>query len=320
MLATLPSLCFGGTIVAVAGSVIVRWTVVDAYPSHHVLAILLGSLATSLVLFLGCVTTGALAAKVFLAWSAAVLVAGAWTLGSGAGSRATRRRSRRPGHRRDRHSRRSSVPPRRRYAAVDPGDRHRAGLVGLLDSRHRDRAVRRPAHAGPVVVSARRATARLLSLCGVHAPGRRRRRGEPPAVGPGSQPAAPLRRPADVACSVCVRTNTARNGGGDDRSSGSTSPSGRLDVRPAQRLFRLSLVVVHSARQRVWVSRRVYGAHVDGDLALPTAVVVPLGGDPGDGGRLRVQGPDLSDYWLRPWPLPWSARLRSYGVTPALQP
>ena len=65
----LPSLFFGGTIVAIAGSVIVTWTVGDAYPSHHVMAILLGSLATSLVLFVGCMTTGTLAAKVFLVWS-----------------------------------------------------------------------------------------------------------------------------------------------------------------------------------------------------------------------------------------------------------
>ena len=78
--AAIASLLFGGAIVAVAGSVIVAWTITDAYPSHHVMAILLGSLATSLVLFLGCVITGTLAAKVFLAWSAVVLVAGAWTL------------------------------------------------------------------------------------------------------------------------------------------------------------------------------------------------------------------------------------------------
>jgi hypothetical protein len=80
--AAIASLFFGGTIVAMAGSVIVTWTVGDPYPSHHVLAILLGSLATSLVLFIGCVTTGALAVKVFLVWSAIVLAAGAWTLRS----------------------------------------------------------------------------------------------------------------------------------------------------------------------------------------------------------------------------------------------
>ena len=81
--AAVAALCFGGTIVAIAGSVIVTWTVGDAHPSHHVLAILLGSLATSLVLFIGCVSTGALAAKVFLGWSVVVLCAGAWTLRSG---------------------------------------------------------------------------------------------------------------------------------------------------------------------------------------------------------------------------------------------
>ena len=80
--AAVAALCFGGTIVAMAGSVIVTWTVGDAHPSHHVLAILLGSLATSLVLLIGCVTTGTLAAKVFLAWSVVVLSAGAWTLRS----------------------------------------------------------------------------------------------------------------------------------------------------------------------------------------------------------------------------------------------
>ena len=80
--AAIASLFFGGTIVAVAGSVIVVWTIGDAYPSHRVLAILLGSLATSLVLFLGCMTTGTLAASVFLAWAAIVLAAGAWTLRS----------------------------------------------------------------------------------------------------------------------------------------------------------------------------------------------------------------------------------------------
>jgi hypothetical protein len=81
--ATVAVLCFGGTVVAIAGSVIVTWTVGDAHPSHHVLAILLGSLATSLVLLIGCVSTGALAAKVFLGWSVVVLCAGAWTLRSG---------------------------------------------------------------------------------------------------------------------------------------------------------------------------------------------------------------------------------------------
>jgi hypothetical protein len=80
--AAMAALFFGGTIVAIAGSVIVAWTVGDAHPSHHVMAILLGSLATSLVLLLGCVITGTLAAKVFLAWSALVLAAGAWTLRS----------------------------------------------------------------------------------------------------------------------------------------------------------------------------------------------------------------------------------------------
>jgi hypothetical protein len=80
--AAIVSLFFGGTIVAIAGSVIVAWTVGDAHPSHHVMAILLGSLVTSVVLLLGCVATGTLAAKVFLAWSAVVLAAGAWTLRS----------------------------------------------------------------------------------------------------------------------------------------------------------------------------------------------------------------------------------------------
>ena len=80
--AAMASLFFGGTIVAIAGSVIVIWTVGDAYPSHHVMAILLGSLATSLVLLFGCMTTGTLAAKVFLVWSGVVLAAGAWTLRS----------------------------------------------------------------------------------------------------------------------------------------------------------------------------------------------------------------------------------------------
>ena len=80
--AAIASLFFGGTIVAIAGSVIVIWTVGDAYPSHHVMAILLGSLATSLVLLFGCMTTGTLAAKVFLVWSGVVLAAGAWTLRS----------------------------------------------------------------------------------------------------------------------------------------------------------------------------------------------------------------------------------------------
>ncbi len=80
---TVAALCFGGTIVAIAGSVIVTWTVGNGHPSHHVLAILLGSLTTSLVLFVGCVSTGALAAKVFLGWSVVVLSAGTWTLRSG---------------------------------------------------------------------------------------------------------------------------------------------------------------------------------------------------------------------------------------------
>ena len=80
--AAIASLFFGGTVVAIAGSVIVAWTMGDAYPSHHVMAILLGSLATSLVLLLACLITGTLAAKVFVAWSAVVLVTGAWTLRS----------------------------------------------------------------------------------------------------------------------------------------------------------------------------------------------------------------------------------------------
>lgn len=80
--AAIASLLFGGSMVAIAGSVIVAWTMGDACPSHHVMAILLGSLATSLVLFLGCLVTGTLAANVFVAWSAVVLVAGTWTLRS----------------------------------------------------------------------------------------------------------------------------------------------------------------------------------------------------------------------------------------------
>ena len=71
--AAIASVLFGGTIVSIAGSVIVVCLIGDAYPSHHVLASLLGSLATSLVLFLGCITTGTLAANVFIAWAAVVL-------------------------------------------------------------------------------------------------------------------------------------------------------------------------------------------------------------------------------------------------------
>ena len=78
--AAIASLFFGGAIVAMTGSVIVVWTTGDAYPSHHVMAILLGSLATSLAVVAGCVTTGTLAASVFLAWSVVVLVAAAWTI------------------------------------------------------------------------------------------------------------------------------------------------------------------------------------------------------------------------------------------------
>jgi hypothetical protein len=73
-------LYFGGTVVACAGSVIVVWTIGDGHPSHHALAIVLGSLATSLALFVGCVATGALAATVFLGWSALVIGALVWTL------------------------------------------------------------------------------------------------------------------------------------------------------------------------------------------------------------------------------------------------
>ena len=43
-------------------------------------------------------------------------------------------------------------------------------------------------------------------------------------------------------------------------------------------------------------------------------------GDPCDGGRLRVQGADLSDTGSGHGRRPGHARLRSYGVTPALPP
>ena len=125
--AAMASLFFGGTIVAIAGSVIVAWTVGDAHPSHHVMAILLGSLATSLVLFLGCVTTGASRRRCF---SRGALSCWRRSLDASLGSRSrASRRSRRSGDRGDCHSRwqpcatmpRARCRPSRRPASFRSG-------------------------------------------------------------------------------------------------------------------------------------------------------------------------------------------------------
>ena len=210
-----PRCFFGGTIVAIAGSVIVAWTVGDAHPSHHVMAILLGSLATSLVLFLGCVTTGMLAAKVFLAWSAVVLAAGAWTL-----------RSAPEVERRDGldvlaivaiailvaalcHHTASTLPSIQATGIVPIwsdysihgteiaqfGDPHVQGLSSFL-------------LAGQPLVFYHYASYML--------PGCRCRRHQPSSMGRVRQPAAPLRHPADVARRVCVRQVASRCSGSDD--------------------------------------------------------------------------------------------------------
>ena len=231
--AAIASLFFGGTIVAMTGSVIVVWTTGDAYPSHHVMAILLGSLATSLAVVAGCVTTGTLAASVFLAWSVVVLVAAAWTISLG-----SRRSSGRDGldvlaivaiailvAMRCHHA--AGVLPSIQSTGIVPiwsdysihgteiaqfGDPHVQGLSSFL-------------LAGQPLV--------FYHYAAVHAPGRRRRRAQPSTMGLGSQPAASLRHRADVARRVCVRPDAIRSGCRDDRSGGAALRPGRIGLRPA---------------------------------------------------------------------------------------
>ena len=262
------SLFFGGTIVAIAGSVIVIWTVGDAHPSHHVMAILLGSLATSLVLLFGCVTTGTLAAKVFLGWSGVVLAAGAWTL-----------RSAPEAERRDGldvlaivaiailvvarcHDAASTLPSIQATGIVPVwsdysihgteiaqfGDPHVQGLSSFL-------------LAGQPLVFYHYASYML--------PGGRCRRRQPPTVGRCSQPAAPLRHPADVARGLCVRKDALGT------AAAMIAPAALLLIPDASAyglrngFFGFHWMLFTAPGSGYGLSRRVHGADADGDLACP---------------------------------------------------
>jgi hypothetical protein len=80
--AALAGVMFGSAVIVAAGFVIVLWTTGDSAPARHTLAILLGSIATSLVLLGGCAITRSPAGLVFLWWSGLVIPAAAWTFRS----------------------------------------------------------------------------------------------------------------------------------------------------------------------------------------------------------------------------------------------
>ena len=68
---TVLGLFYGGIVVAASGLVLVLWTLGDTRVPKLALAIVVGSLATSLVLVAGYFLTGQRAGVVFVCWSAA---------------------------------------------------------------------------------------------------------------------------------------------------------------------------------------------------------------------------------------------------------
>jgi hypothetical protein len=73
------ALAYGGIVLLTAGFVLVIWTVGEDVSSRLTLAILLGSMATSLFLAAGCLLTGRSAGTLFIWWSVIAAVAAFWT-------------------------------------------------------------------------------------------------------------------------------------------------------------------------------------------------------------------------------------------------
>jgi hypothetical protein len=77
--ATIAWLTIGSAVIVTAGLVVVAWVVGDAEPPGSAMAILLGSITTSLVLVAGCALTGRLAGTIFIWWSVIVVAAAVFT-------------------------------------------------------------------------------------------------------------------------------------------------------------------------------------------------------------------------------------------------
>jgi len=72
-------LAYGGIVIVAAGFVLVVWSIGENTASRLALAILLGSIATSLFLTVGCLLTGRTAGTLFMWWSVIVAAASLWT-------------------------------------------------------------------------------------------------------------------------------------------------------------------------------------------------------------------------------------------------
>jgi hypothetical protein len=72
-------LAYGGIVIVSTGFVLVIWTIGDSTSSRLALAILLGSITTSLFLTFGCLLTGRSAGTLFVWWSVIVAAASFWT-------------------------------------------------------------------------------------------------------------------------------------------------------------------------------------------------------------------------------------------------
>ena len=72
-------LAYGGIVIVAAGFVLVVWSIGENAISRLALAILLGSIATSLFLTVGCLLTGRTAGTLFMWWSVIVAAASLWT-------------------------------------------------------------------------------------------------------------------------------------------------------------------------------------------------------------------------------------------------
>lgn len=77
--AALLGLAYGGIVIVAAGFVLVVWTGGNDAPSRLALAILLGTIVTSLFLTCGCLLTGRSAGMLFMWWSVIVAAASFWT-------------------------------------------------------------------------------------------------------------------------------------------------------------------------------------------------------------------------------------------------